>query len=199
VRRSLASVAALLPLASACSAASSGGFVPAGAADARAEAASDATTFSDVEEPEEGAGPSDAGAIPDSSCAPPTAATGATSPRSTPDGPGTWICADASGTGWFYSCAESTSGAHPQLSLVGGCSSYGGYDYVDASYAVAICASAACTAAGQYDQYCDAGTAVACPAETLEAGASPGSGCVPSFIGEWSSGYGLPGPLYCCP
>jgi hypothetical protein len=69
----------------------------------------------------------------------------------------------------------------------------------DAAYVVALCANLACTAAAQYDVYCDSGTALACPDAYLEAGAKPASGCVPSFIGDWSSGEELPGPLYCCP
>jgi hypothetical protein len=199
VRLDLASLAAVLLSASACSASQGAGFAPPGAPDAMADAPVDGTPVLDGGEMADTSVPADATALPDSTCTVPASATGTTSSRCTPDGPGAWACADASAKGWLYSCQESTAGAHPQATLVGACSALGAYAYADASYVVALCASAACTAAAQYDETCDSGTALACPAASLEAGVSPGSGCVPSFIGEWSSGDGLPGPLYCCP
>jgi hypothetical protein len=189
----------VLLAASGCAASSSGGFAPTGTGDAGVDSSRDAAALVDSGEAMETSGPTDAAVSPDVTCAVPVAATGATSTRCTPDGPGAWACADASGAGWLYSCEDAAAGAHPQLSLVGGCSALGSYEYADASYAVALCASAACTAAAQYDAYCDAGSAVACPAASLDAGVTPGNGCVLSVIGGWSSGNGLPGPLYCCP
>lgn len=185
-------VAALLGL-TACST-PSGGSEPA----TRDDAAADAPAISLNDDAADDSGTPDAAYV-DATCAPPKAATGATSTRCTPEGPGSWTCADASGQGWLYSCEETAPGAHPSAALVGACSALAPYDFADASYVVALCANVACTAAAQYDAYCDSGTALACPDPYLEAGAKPGSGCVPSFIGEWSSGDGLPGPLYCCP
>jgi hypothetical protein len=158
------------------------------------DAAADITTDAPGTDADDAADIPDAVVIPDSTCTIPGAATGATSTRCTPDGPGGWACDDASAEGWLYSCQESTSGAHP--GAAGGCSSFGAYTYADASYVVALCASAACTPAAQYDGYCSSGTAVACP--SFDA-AAPASGCAPSTIGQWSSGQGEPGPLYCCP
>jgi hypothetical protein len=197
VRRGLPSLAAVLALLSACSSSSNGGFAPTPQVDAGLDATTDATSADSGEEPDNAG----ADVIPaaDSTCTIPGAATGAASSRCTPDGPGAWACEDASAQGWIYSCQESAPGAHPQPAAVGGCSAFGAYDYDDASYVVALCANAACTPAVQYDTFCDSGTAIACPSDSLDAGVSPGSGCVPSYIGEWSSGDGLPGTLYCCP
>lgn len=136
----------------------------------------------------------DAAVLPDSTCTIPGPASGPTSTQCTPDGPGAWACDGASAQGWLYSCQETSAGAHP--AAAGACSSYGGYTYADASYVVALCASAACTPAAQYDAFCSSGSAVACPASDA---AAPPSGCTPSYIGQWSSGQGEPGPLYCCP
>jgi hypothetical protein len=196
VRLHLASLASLLPLLSACSASSSAGFAPS-REDAAVDATSDAASADAEDEPDDAG--ADASVAPDSTCMIPGAATGTVSTRCTPDGPGSWACEDAAAQGWLYSCQASAPGAHPLPTAVGGCSAFGSYDYGDASYVVALCANAACTQAAQYDAYCDSGTAVACPADSLDAGTSPGSGCTPSYIGEWSSGDGLPGTLYCCP
>jgi hypothetical protein len=187
-------IAGVLAL-TACSTSSGGGNGSVGPTDATAEGPpldlnDDAYDTLDVAE---------AGPLPDATCTRPTPAGATTSSRCTPEGPGSWDCADASGQGWLYSCEESTAGAHPPTAAAGACSSFGAYSFADASYVVALCANAACTAAVQYDAYCDAGSAVACPDPDLEAGAKPAAGCVLSYIGEWSSGDGLPGPLYCCP
>jgi hypothetical protein len=190
-------LAAILPVLGACSSRSNVGFAPGGPADATADVAG-AADGSDTEDVQETSVLDSAG-LPDSTCTPPTAATGATSSRCTPDGPGGWACVDASASGWLYSCQESDPAAHPQASVVGACTTLAAYDYADAAYAVALCATAACTAAAQFDAYCEGGTPVACPYDSAEARVTPAKGCVPSFVGQWSSGDGLPGPLYCCP
>lgn len=191
------SLAAILSLASACSSRSGVGFAPGGAQDAGADAAAavDGSGAADAQE----TSVLDSGGLADSTCTVPGSATGTTSSRCTPDGPGGWACVDASASGWLYSCQESDPGAHPQATVVGPCSTLAAYEYADASYAVALCAMAACTAAAQFDEYCEGGTPVACPYDSAEAGVTPAKGCVPSFVGQWSSGDGLPGPLYCCP
>jgi hypothetical protein len=181
-------------MVSACSASSSGGFAPGSGADAAGDALVDATENADGDG--DASEIPDAAIAPDSTCTIPTAAAGATSSRCTPDGPGAWACEDASAQGWLYSCQETAAGAHPQTTTVGACSAFGAYTFADASYVVALCASAACTPAAQYNGYCSSGTAVACPAFDA---AAPASGCTPSYIGEWSSGDGVPGTLYCCP
>ena len=196
VRLDLASLAAVLLSASACSASQGAGFAPPGAPDAMADAPVDGTPVLDGGEMADTSVPADATALPDSTCTVPASATGTTSSRCTPDGPGAWACADASAKGWLYSCQETAAGAHPQTTTVGACSAFGAYTFADASYVVALCASAACTPAAQYNGYCSSGTAVACPAFDA---AAPASGCTPSYIGEWSSGDGVPGTLYCCP
>jgi hypothetical protein len=186
------SLAAVLSLLSACSASSSEGFAP-GEGDAAEEASTDASADGDDEL--DASGP-DATTVADAMCSIPGPATGAASTRCTPDGPGSWTCDDASATGWIYSCQETEAGAHPQPTSVGACAAFGAYTYADASYVVALCANPACTPAAQYNGYCSSGTAVACPAFDA---AAPGGNCTPSTIGQWSSGDGLPGTLYCCP
>jgi hypothetical protein len=197
VRWDLVGLAAILVVVSACSPRSNIGFAPGGAADASADVAS-AADGSETEDAQE-TSVLDSGGLPDSTCTPPMAATGATSSRCTPDGPGGWACVDASASGWLYSCQESDPSAHPPASGVGACTTLAAYQYADASYAVALCTTAACTVAAQFDEYCEGGTPFACPYDPAEAGVTPANGCVPSFVGQWSSGDGLPGPLYCCP
>jgi hypothetical protein len=184
------SPAILLLLPCACSSSSSGGLFPTGPTDAGED--STVAASDDAGDAQEDV--LDAEEIPDVTCVVPTAATGATSSRCTPDGPGSWMCEGSSAQGWLYSCQQSASGTYP--AGVGACSAFGSYAYFDASYVVALCASAACTPAAQYDVYCDGGSAVACPAFDA---AAPASACTPSYIGQWSSGQGEPGPLYCCP
>ena len=194
MRRGLLSLAAVWPLVSACSASSTGGFTPIPGVDAGEDATADAASV-DGDDGLDASAP-DTAPVPDASCTIPVAATGTASTRCTPDGPGSWTCDDASASGWLYSCQEDAAGAHPQPASVGACSAFGAYDYADASYVVALCASAACTPAAQYNAYCSSGTAVACPAFDA---AAPGGNCTPSYVGQWSSGDGVPGTLYCCP
>jgi len=177
-----------------CSASSSGGFAP-GGGDAAEEAAADATASPDGDDELDASGP-DSAEVFDSTCSIPGPATGTASTRCTPDGPGSWSCDDASATGWIYSCQETEAGAHPQPASVGACAEFGDYTYADASYVVALCANPVCTPAAQYNGYCSSGTAVACPAFDA---AAPAGNCTPSYVGQWSSGDGVPGTLYCCP